>query len=146
VHVNPEPDRRPTANGQSVSTARNTAVVIACEGDDLDSDELTYEIVQGPQNGTLSVSAPDMAYQLRKNFTGADSFTFRVSDGYGWSSAATVSISVGSGGGTVSRAPAARNDSATLLAGQNSVTINVLANDSAPDGDPLTAPMARPRS
>ncbi len=43
----------------------------------------------------------------------------------------------GGGGGTVNNPPLANNDSASTTAGVP-VTVNVLANDSDPDGDPLT--------
>jgi probable HAF family extracellular repeat protein len=133
----------PTASGgKGVTTTKNTAVSITMVGSDPDNDPLTYTVVSQPANGTLSGSGANRTYTPAKNFTGSDSFTFKVNDGKADSNVATVFITVaasgGGGGGTANRAPVAKSDSATLAAGVNSITINVLANDSDPDGDPLT--------
>jgi hypothetical protein len=134
----------PTASGgKGVATTKNTAVNITLVGSDLDNDPLTYTVVSSPGHGTLSGGGANRTYTPAKNFTGSDSFTFKVNDGKADSNVATVSISVtasggGGGGGTVNQAPVARSDSATLSVGQSSVIISVLANDSDPNGDPLT--------
>ncbi len=63
-----------------------------------------------------------------------DGFDYTVSDGKGGSASATVTVTVN---GTVNAPPVAVDDSGTTA--QNApVTIPVLANDSDPDGDPLT--------
>jgi hypothetical protein len=64
------------------------------------------------------------------NYAGADTFAYRASDGTTTSNIATVTINV-------NRSPVANKDSAaTKIA--TAVIINVLANDSDPDGDQLT--------
>jgi uncharacterized delta-60 repeat protein len=84
----------PVANDQSVSTDEDTAKDITLDGSDLDGDTLTYSIVSDPTNGLLIGSAQNLTYTPNTNFTGEDSFTFRVNDGMADSNVATVSITI----------------------------------------------------
>jgi hypothetical protein len=84
----------PTALAQSVLVIKNQSGEIVLTGSDLESDPLTFQIVSQPANGSLSGTAPYVTYTPDTNFTGADSFTFRVTDGGAWSTPATVSITV----------------------------------------------------
>ncbi len=129
-------NQAPVANAQTVTTGANMAKAITLTGSDADSNALTYVIVTTPTRGTLSGTPPNMTYTPRTDFVGSDSFTFKVNDGQVDSDAAAVSITV-TGEGSSNRTPLAQNDTATTSAGK-SVTINVLANDSDPDGDALT--------
>ena len=88
---------RPTADIQAVSTDEDTPLVITLEGSDPDGDALTFAIVSGPSNGTLSGELDGdelVTYTPDQNFDVSDSFTFRVSDGVLTSADATVSIDV----------------------------------------------------
>ena len=71
----------PVALGQSVTTAEETAKTITLSGTDADSDTLSFNSVSTPSNGTLSGTAPNLTYTPAANFTGSDSFTFKVNDG-----------------------------------------------------------------
>jgi autotransporter-associated beta strand protein len=84
----------PVAAAQSVSTAEDTALPITLAGTDVDLDALTYAIVTPPANGTLSGTAPNLAYTPAANSIGPDSFTFTVNDGTADSAVATISITV----------------------------------------------------
>ncbi|MCF7674158.1 MAG: tandem-95 repeat protein, partial [Akkermansiaceae bacterium] len=84
----------PVANSQSVSTVQNTAKPITLTATDAEADPLTYTIVTQPANGSLSGTAPNVVYTPSSNYTGADSFTFKVNDGTLDSATATVSITV----------------------------------------------------
>jgi VCBS repeat-containing protein len=84
----------PAANNQSVTTQENRAVSITLQAQDAEGDPLTYRIVSGPANGTLTGVAPNMSYTPRNNFIGADSFTFVANDGVVDSNVATVGITV----------------------------------------------------
>ncbi len=95
-------NRPPVANAQSVTTAFNTAKAITLTGSDPDGDVLTYAIVTQPAHGKLTGTAPSLTYTPTANYSGGDSFTFKVTDSKGAASAhATVSITVNSGGGPV---------------------------------------------
>jgi uncharacterized delta-60 repeat protein len=85
----------PTANNLSVSTAEDTPVSITLTGSDADGDSLTYTILNAPAHGTLSGTAPNLTYTPASNYSGEDSFTFKVNDGRADSaSAGAVSITV----------------------------------------------------
>lgn len=83
----------PTADAQSVTTDEGTAVDITLTGSDPEDDPLNFQ-VDGPANGTLSGTAPNLTYTPGAGFTGEDSFTFTVSDGQATSAPATVTITV----------------------------------------------------
>ena len=84
----------PVATAESVSTATDTAVSITLDGSDPDGDAVTYTVVTSPAHGNLSGTAPNFTYTPESGYTGADSFTFKVSDGVLESAAAVVSITV----------------------------------------------------
>ena len=88
----------------------------------------SVKITTAPQHGTASVNSNgSVTYQPAAGYTGADGFQYTVRDGLGATShAATVSI-------TVQPAPVAANDLMTLSANQ-SVTLNVLGNDTSNGG------------
>lgn len=90
----PPPNTAPVANGQSVTTTRETPKAFTLTASDADGDPLTYEIILTPMFGTLSGTAPNLTYTPGPGFIGADVFTFRVSDGTDFSQPATVGISV----------------------------------------------------
>ena len=85
---------RPVADDQSVITNEDTPVAITSTASDPDGDLLTYTIVSGPSQGSLSGTAPDLVYTPASGFYGTDSFTFEVSDGTVDSGIATVTITV----------------------------------------------------
>jgi endonuclease G len=89
---------------QSATTPEDTSVQITLEAARPDTDPITFSIVSGPTNGSLgSISAPTctdyacsatVTYTPGPNYHGADSFTFKVSDGTNDSNTSTVSITV----------------------------------------------------
>lgn len=97
----------PVANNDSDSTVENTAVNIDVTDNDTDQDgDLNHNsvtIVSGPNNGSaVPQSLGVVRYTPTTNFTGGDSFVYRVSDAMGNSDTATVSVTVtpdGGGGG-----------------------------------------------
>ena len=133
----------PTAEGDSFSTDEDTALVIAAPGvlgndADPDGDPLTAILGTGPANGTVTLNADgSFEYAPNADFNGADSFTYKVSDGTSESEEVTVSITVN----PISDAPTGLED-AFSTDEDMALTIaapGVLANDSDADGDPLTA-------
>ena len=97
ITINPVNDA-PVADDQSVVSAEDTAVAITLTASDLDGDPLTYNVVAGPADGTLSGTAPDLIYTPDPGFSGADQFTFQANDGTVDSNTAAVSITVVSSG------------------------------------------------
>ncbi|NEO44624.1 MAG: tandem-95 repeat protein [Moorea sp. SIO4A3] len=128
----------PVAADDTATTTPNTAVDInvLANDSDPDGDELTVTIEQQQFNGTAVVN-PDntITYTPNDGFTGADSFTYQVSDGTNPAVTATVSVDVGTG----NQPPVVTGGNNTATTEPNTeVTIDVLANYSDPDGDPLT--------
>jgi len=84
----------PVASNAAVVTAEDTPTNIVLRGSDPDSDPLVFTVLELPEHGTLSGTAPDLTYTPSNNFHGSDSFTFRVNDGEFDSDPATVSVTV----------------------------------------------------
>jgi VCBS repeat-containing protein len=120
----------PVANDQSVSTDEDTAVGITLTASDIEGDPLTYAIVSGPSNGSLSGPPPSVTYTPNADFNGPDSFTFQANDGSADSNVATVSITVNA----VNDSPVANDDSATTSE-NTPVLVDVLTNDTDVDGN-----------
>jgi uncharacterized repeat protein (TIGR01451 family) len=87
----------PVAFSQSGSTTENTALPLVLAGSDPAGHALTFSIVTAPTNGTLTslnTNTGAVTYQPGTNYAGADAFTFRVNNGYNFSPAAAVSLTV----------------------------------------------------
>jgi hypothetical protein len=121
------------ADSQSVSTNEDTPVPITLTGSVGNGGGISYVITSNPSHGTLSGVAPNLIYTPDTNYFGPDSFTFKTVYGAASSSEATVSLTINASGGP----PIARADTATTTR-NTTVSVPVLANDSDPDGDPLT--------
>ncbi len=127
----------PVADGQAVSVKENTTRDITLTGSDVDGDTLTYAVVDGPTNGALSGTAPNLTYTPNNPYLGPDSFTFKVNDATVDSEPAAVTITV-----NANNTPVANPDSYSI---EEDGTLNVdaaagvLFNDTDADGDSLTA-------
>ncbi len=114
---------QPTANGLTVLVREDQATAVTLTGSDPDGDPLAFQVIASPATGTLSGTAPNLTYTPSANYSGSDSFTFRVNDGLTNSANATVSINVG-----------AVNDQPTL----NALTGLTLATNPGPQTVNLT--------
>lgn len=68
-------------------------------GTDLDGDALTYTIISGPTQGSISsclneTNNLNCTYTPASNYFGSDSFTFHAYDGFNYSSPQTVSLTI----------------------------------------------------
>ena len=124
-------NRAPIANPQTVALNEDTQALISLSGFDADLDPLTYQIVTNPTRGSLSNALPNVIYTPNPNANGADSFTFRVSDGTTTSAPVTVSLIVN----PVNDAPTANAQNLTLQEDTNRAVV-LTGNDL--DGDALT--------
>ena len=84
----------PVALSQSVITVMNTPLPILLSGITYIESDLTYEIGELPQFGTLTGTVPQITYTPGLDWLGQDFFTFRVSDTGNTSHSATVTIQV----------------------------------------------------
>jgi outer membrane protein OmpA-like peptidoglycan-associated protein len=120
------------ANDDNGSTVRNASVSISV----LDNDEGEEPSVIGvgsAANGQVELNGDSVTYTPNRDFVGDDSFTYNISDAFGSASEATVFITVG----PFNQLPVAVDDTAATRK-NTAVLIDVLANDSDPDGDTLT--------
>ena len=131
----------PTASSDSIVVDEDSLVTPASvlgNDSDLDGDVLNATLVSGPTNATTFVlnSNGTFSYQPATNFSGTDSFSYRVSDGNGGSDIATVDIQIN----PVNDVPDGVADEFTVAPSSAlNELIGVLANDSDIENDPLTA-------
>ncbi|QDV22465.1 DVUA0089 family protein [Aureliella helgolandensis] len=131
-------DDAPVANDDqfSIGVGQALNLQVLLNDTDIDStiDRQTIEITASPAFGTVeSLAVGVVRYIPDPGFRGSDTFKYTVRDSAGnVSNEATVQI-------TVNSAPVAANDSGLTYKNQ-ALTINVLNNDSDPDGtiDPAT--------
>ena len=107
---------------------------------DANGDPLTITAVTVPGNGTAVIndggtpgdpSDDTIDYTPAAGFAGTDTFSYTIYDGNGGTDTATVTVGVNNA------APVAVDDAATTPT-DTLVNVDVLANDSDPNGDPLT--------
>ena len=126
----------PLAVDDVAETVEGTAVFIDVLANDSDpnGDTLTVVEVSAPAHGTAVVAAAGtMEYTPEPDFHGTDRFTYVVGDGSGLTARAAVEVTVL----PVNDPPLAVDDAAETVEG-TAVFIDVLANDSDPNGDTLT--------
>jgi hypothetical protein len=85
----------PVAYDSNVTINEYNPVEITLNATDPDSDTITYSIGSGPSNGTLgTIIGNTVVYTPDVNYTGEDSFSFRVHDGNLPSKFATVTVTI----------------------------------------------------
>jgi hypothetical protein len=128
-------DTAPVASGQSVTTAEDTQKSVTLTASDFNvNNALAYTVVSGPSHGVLAGTAPNLTYTPNAEYSGPDSFTFKVNDGSRDSNTATVNVNVT----PVNDAPLANADTFNTDEDAPAATVGVLANDTDVEGDALT--------
>ncbi|MCP9273549.1 Ig-like domain-containing protein, partial [Mycolicibacterium arenosum] len=136
----------PVANPDTYMATEDTATSLNVTSNDVDGDGdlLFIATVSEPAHGTLTQQIGSLTYTPDAQFNGTDSFTYTVTDGFGFSNTATVTINVT----PVNDAPVANPDEYSTLAGTPltvSIPNGVTGNDSDPDDDTaLTATVVDP--
>ncbi|MEJ7862921.1 MAG: DNA/RNA non-specific endonuclease [Pyrinomonadaceae bacterium] len=98
----------PTAAPQSKTTTEDAATAVTLSATDPNvNNVLTYAVVSGPANGTLSGSGANLTYTPNADYFGTDSFTYKANDSTFDSSVVTITINVSE----VNDAPIAAVDS-----------------------------------
>jgi len=133
-------DTYATTNGAVLNVAANSGVL--ANDFDANGDVLTALLVAAPTRGTLTLqSSGAFVYAPTGSVAGADSFTYRASDGKATSAVTTVTITLYATTTSTNQAPVAVDDA---YATTNGIALNVpaesgvLTNDYDPDGDPMT--------
>ena len=130
----------PIANSSSQTTNEDVAVSGMLSGTDGDNDPLTYAIVTGPSQGSITAfdsSTGAFTYTPNANANGSDSFSFRVFDGYAESDPVTVTITIT----PVNDIPVA--NAATLNTRTGKTETGVLTATDV-EGDPLSFSLVSP--
>lgn len=123
-------NRAPVASDGSASTSAATAVSMTVRAVDADVNPLVFRVVSQPAHGRAGIAGTSATYIPDAGFSGDDTFTFAVWDGWIDSNLATVTVSVataplqarvtlakaGSGSGVITSTPAAINCGATCTA------------------------------
>ena len=133
------------AEGGPITTPSATPVTVAVLADDCDpdNDALTVTAVGSTPNGVAVINGDGtITFTPNLGFSGVATLTYTISDGRGGTSTAQVSVTVAA---PANRPPVAVDDSATTTV-DTPVTINVLVNDSDPDGDTITVSSVQPVS
>ena len=100
-------------------------VAVQLVGTDVDQgDELSYEVLSGPANGTLSGTLPNLIYTSNLNYYGDDSFTYKANDGRADSIVSTVKLTVN----PINDAPVTQGVAVTV-AEDSQVVVDLVASD-----------------
>jgi hypothetical protein len=127
----------PVANADSATTNAGTAVTLPVLANDTDAngDSLIVFAVSSQVGGVATINAgTSISFQPLAGFSGTASFTYTISDGHGGTATGSATVIVLP---PPNQPPVANPDSATTSAGV-AVPVPVLANDTDPNGDPLT--------
>lgn len=123
----------PVASSSSFNTNEETSYSGTLSAFDVDSINLTYSLMTQPSHGTINLNTGTGAYTYtpNSNYSGNDSFTFKVNDGQLNSNNATVSIVVN----PLNDAPVAMASNFTT---NEDTVYNGLLSGLDPDGDAIT--------
>ena len=127
-------DFPPVATDENVSTDEDTPVLITLKGNDPEGNTLTFTKLADPVHGTLSGTEPNLVYTPEENFSGIDSFSFKVNDGVFDSNTAFISLAIM----PINDSPVAEDDTIEIEEDTSMISINVLENDTDIDSDELT--------
>jgi hypothetical protein len=129
----------PVAVADTATTVQGVPLAIAVLANDTDADggSLTVTAVTAVTPaiaGTVTNNGSDVTLNSSSLYTGPATFSYTMSDGQGGTATAQVSVTVIPG---QNQPPVANADSASTASG-TAVTIDVLANDTDANGDPLS--------
>jgi hypothetical protein len=137
-------DAPPTDSGDTYATPKNTTLTVAAPGvlaNDTDPNglPLSASVVTQPAHGTLALNADgSFVYTPAAGYVGSDSFTYQASDGVATGNTATVVLEVSPPAAAADSAAVNENETLTVAAP------GVLANDTDPNGLPLSATVVNP--
>ena len=134
----PPANNPPVASDDMGTTEQGQPVMIdvLANDEDADGESLTITAVTQGDDGAVTHNGATVTYTPNAGFTGADEFTYTVSDGTD-DATATVMVTVTAPPPPANNPPVATDDEGMTDEGV-AAEIDVLANDSDADGDTLT--------
>jgi hypothetical protein len=129
-----------------VLAGETVSIQIPLTGIDPDGDSVQLiGVASNPERGSIeSVTNSTIVYRAGDYSSGTDTFTYTVVDGLGARATGTVRVGI-SARLDGARNPVANADSVSVRPGRT-VSVQVLANDSDPDGSPLTVTAVDPNT
>ncbi|WP_285726614.1 Ig-like domain-containing protein [Psychromicrobium xiongbiense] len=119
-----------------VIAGSSTNIQVPLSGIDPDGDSVQLVgIDKAPTLGTALISSNFIQYTAASSSSGTDTFTYRVRDRFG--AEGTASVRVGVAGLQLVNHPPVGNDDVVSMRPGRKVALDVLLNDSDPDGDSL---------
>ncbi len=149
VVVAPAPANRPpiARRDQAVTKTGVPVIITVIENDsDLDGDPLSVTAVTLASNGATAVLGPEaVRYTPNAGFVGEDGFSYQITDGKVGANA-RIDVQVTPDGIAEFNLPPLSFPDAAYTDPGMPIELDVLANDSDPDGDPLTVtgPVSEP--
>jgi autotransporter passenger strand-loop-strand repeat protein len=144
--VGPDTHLAPVAHADSYSVAGRELIVgakgVLANDTDADGDALTAILVSAPAHGALALHADgSFVYTASGGFIGSDFFSYKANDASADSNVASVSIAVGAVDAAHNGPPQAIDDSYSVNENTSIAvpTSGIVANDTDPEGDALTA-------
>ncbi len=131
----------PVARDDEAATRTDQPVIVhvLANDEDPDGDVLLVSDLQNlPADALVTPTSDRTAVQVTPapGFTGNLSFTYTITDGRGGEDTANVGVTVEPNDGSTNRPPVTATDVADARAG-SPASVDVLANDTDPDGDTL---------
>jgi hypothetical protein len=125
----------PVAHLDQITTTvnQNGSVDVLANDYDQDGETVTVTSFTSATSGSVSFLGGVATYTPNLDFVGTDAFTYTISDPHGATATATVEVIVNNN----NQGPVAENDELTVDANQTG-TVDVLANDSDPNSDPIS--------
>jgi len=129
-------NRAPLASDDSftVNSGSTTALAVLSNDSDPDTgDTISIASITPPSVGQVRIDGRQLMYTAPANFAGQDRFGYTIKDSKGATANATVVVTIAK----ANLAPTAQNDKFYIYAFRP-LPLDVLANDSDPDGDSLS--------
>ena len=137
------PPSPPTVIALSATVNELESVTITLSGTDANGDTLTYEVVDAPSHGTVSITGNEAIYTSTSDTATTDSFTYRAYDGSLYSEKADVNITINQE--VVNTAPTIEAVSRVELSELTEIGATVFTfSTSDSDGDALTVSLYDP--
>ena len=138
--IAPDPQHNLPPSPKSVEgrviAGSQTRIQVPLDGIDPDGDSVRLVGIDTPPSlGTAVAGNGFITYTAAGNSAGTDTFTYKVQDRLGAEATGTVRVGIAKAG-TTNHPPQAADDFISMRPGRQ-VAVDVLLNDSDPDGDPL---------